>query len=296
MRTIAVLLTVHNRKEKTLQCLCNLYRQEIPAGYGIDVYLTNDGCTDGTPEAVKEQFPQVHIVQGDGTLFWNRGMYTAWKEAAKKDYDYYLWLNDDTFVYVKMLQVLIRLSETKNDRAIIIGPTMNAVHTRTTYGGRLRNGCIPEPQGEPIRVDTFNGNIVLVPRMVYQQLGNLDYYFTHSKGDFDYGLRATKLGIEIFQAGEYLGECDVHPTLDKWCNPDIPFIQRWKMLHRPNGMPPKETFHLEKRHYGIAMAAFHWVTIYVRCMFPVLWKNRRHQDGGDSENHYGLSESGIQSL
>ena len=36
-------------------------------------------------------------------------------------------------------------------------------------------------------VDYFNGNIVLVPQFVFRQLGYLDDYFTHSKGDYDYG-------------------------------------------------------------------------------------------------------------
>lgn len=100
MKSIAVLLTVFNRKEKTLQCLGNLYKQLPIQGYSVDIYLTNDGCTDGTPEAIAQKFPEVEIIHSKGNLFWNRGMYTAWKEATKrKEYDYYLWLNDDTFIY-----------------------------------------------------------------------------------------------------------------------------------------------------------------------------------------------------
>ena len=103
MQTIAVLLTVFNRKDKTLECLKRLYSQLPINGYQVDVYLTDDGCTDGTSEAVASQFPEVHIIQGSGNLYWNRGMYAAWREAAKNDYDYYLWLNDDTYVYSNML-------------------------------------------------------------------------------------------------------------------------------------------------------------------------------------------------
>ena len=95
---IAVLLTVFNRKKQTILCLDSLFRQEIPEDYSISVFLTDDGCTDGTTQAVLQQFPsKVNIIQGDGNLFWNRGMWTAWNIAAKEyDYDFYLWLNDDT--------------------------------------------------------------------------------------------------------------------------------------------------------------------------------------------------------
>ena len=269
MKTIAVLLTVFNRKDKTLQCLERLYGLLPLGGYQVDVYLTDDGCTDGTPEAVAEHFPQVNVIHAKGDLFWNRGMWTAWDTAAKaKDYDFYLWLNDDTFVYESMLKVLTDAAVETNEKAIIVGATESTDHSGITYGGRLKNGSIPKPDGSLMEVDYFNGNIVLIPKSAYKVLGNLDYYFTHSKGDFDYGMRAKKAGVAMYQAGEVLGECDAHATFDKWCNPDVPFAQRWKMLNRPNGMPPKETFHLEKRHKGIVMACVHFVSIPLRCLFP----------------------------
>ena len=270
-QSIAVLLTVHNRKAKTLECLQRLYAQLPLDGYQVDVYLTDDGCTDGTPEAVRQQFPQVHIIPGDGNMFWNRGMYTAWQEAAKKDYDFYLWLNDDTFVYSNMLSTLLHASQQKENKAIIVAPTQSADHQTTTYGGRMANGQIAAVNGELTPIHHFNGNIVLIPRYVYQHLGNLDYYFTHSKGDFDYGLRAGKAGIGMYQVGTYLGECELHESLDKWCNPDVPFKQRWKMLHRPNGMPPKEMFYFEKRHKGFIIALFHYFTVQLRCILPQIW-------------------------
>lgn len=271
MQNIAVLLTVFNRKEKTLECLKSLHEQLPLEGYHVDIYLTNDGCTDGTPEAIKQRFPHVCIINGDGNLFWNRGMFLAWQEAAKKDYDFYIWLNDDTFVYLQMLQTLLKASYIKNNKAIIVGPTQSRDHSKATYGGRLSNGDLIIPNGDLVQIDYFNGNIVLVPKDVFYKLGNLDYYFTHSKGDFDYGLRAGKKSIEMFQVGSFLGECDSHDYLDKWCDPKVPLLQRIKMMNQPNGMPPKETFHLEKRHYGLIIAVFHFFTIYIRCIFPKLW-------------------------
>lgn len=275
MRQIAVLLTVFNRKDKTLTCLRQLFNQQLVENVKLDVYLVNDGCTDGTPEAVREEFPKVHVINADGNLFWNRGMYTAWDTAAKaKDYDYYLWLNDDTFVYPYMLLMLMKSVEQTDNQSIIIGATQSSDHKKITYGGRIDGNKIPIPDGNLQEVKHFNGNIVLVPKNVYEQLGNLDYYFSHSKGDFDYGLRAFKAGIKMYQAGKILGECEEHPSLDRWCDPTIPFRKRWLMLHRPNGMPPKEIFHLEFRHYGILKASFHFLTIYIRCLLPNLWKGR----------------------
>lgn len=88
---IAAILTCYNRKEKTFQCLASLF-EIIPT---CKVYLVDDNSTDGTSTLIHQKFPQVYLIQGNGNLFWSRGMYTAWKEAIKENYDYYLWLNDD---------------------------------------------------------------------------------------------------------------------------------------------------------------------------------------------------------
>jgi GT2 family glycosyltransferase len=77
----AVLITCHNRKPKTLACLAALFNQELSPEVTIDVYLVDDGSTDGTAEAVHQAYPQVKILQGDGSLFWNRGMRKAFAEA-----------------------------------------------------------------------------------------------------------------------------------------------------------------------------------------------------------------------
>lgn len=268
--TIAVLITVYNRKNETICCLRNLFNQVIPSGYSIEVYMTDDGCSDGTPEAVRIQFPQVNIIKGNGALFWNRGMWTAWNEAAKKKYNYYLWLNDDTFLYPDAVKCLLEAANDTNNKSIIVGVTTDRQKNMCTYGGRVADQ-IPIPSQKLTVVDCFNGNIVLVPSYVFEKVGNLDYYFTHSKGDFDYGLRAQKKGICSYQFGRFIGICERHKSMDKWCNPNVPFVQRWKAMWKPNGMPPHETFHFERRHYGRMSAALHYCTILLRCCFPKLW-------------------------
>ena len=125
-----------------------------------------------------------------------------------------------------------------------------------------------------IPIHHFNGNIVLIPRYVYIKLGNLDPYYWHSKGDFDYGLRAAEKNIQMYQVGEYLGECDLHSTIDKWCNPEVPLKQRWRALKRPNGMPPNEIFYMNYRHKNLTCAIIHYLLVYIRCFFPKLWYNR----------------------
>ena len=273
MKKIAILLTVHNRKKKTLQCLRCLSQQEYDKEkLKVKIYLTDDGSTDGTSEAVRTEFPKVHIIKGDGSLFWNRGMIAAWEEAAKIDYDYYLWLNDDTFIYKNVIDRLIASSQNHGDLAIIIGATCAVGnHTEITYGG-WAGGLIQNLIKEQ-KCETFNGNIVLIPRSVYKELGTTDPYYRHSLGDFDYGLRAKAKGIESWLVAGIMGECDKHDRPTVWMDPSQPFSKRWKNFNSPTGNNPYEYFYFRRKNYGFLLACVTFVSNYLHFLFPNLWGN-----------------------
>lgn len=273
MKSIAVLLTVHNRREKTLCCLGNLFAQDVSNGYAVDVYLTDDGCTDGTPEAVREQFPFVNIIQGDGNLYWNRGTYTAWEAASKaKDYDSYLWLNDDTYLKEGGLLCMLEASETQENRSIIVGATRSVSQEKTTYGG-YANQRLLNPNGMLQPCDTFNGNCILIPRHVYTIVGNLDWAFRHAIGDMDYGYRAKRAGLKSYITPGYIGYCERGARLPAWACSEVPFLKRVKNLYSPLGYAePLLFFRFEKRNFGLSIAIKHFISIHIRLLFPGLWK------------------------
>lgn len=270
---IAVLITVHNRKDKTLKCLNGIHSQQIPNTINIEVYLTNDGCTDGTAEAIREFFPDTNIIDGDGNLFWNRGMYKAWSAAEESDYDFYLWLNDDTILFENAIASLLSTSDKMNNGAIIVGYTIDSKRERITYGGRNKyTGLITDVKGIT-ECDTFNGNIVLIPRQVYKLVGKNDPVFHHAIGDTDYGLRAQKMRIKSYISDVACGICDSHEKLPKWSDKNIPLHKRIKFLYRPggNGANPMEFFIYKKRHYGLLAAIITFISNHIHLLFPFLW-------------------------
>ncbi|QVY66624.1 glycosyltransferase family 2 protein [Polaribacter sp. Q13] len=278
VKQIAILLACYNRKEKTIECLKGLYLNKIPVGYIFTVFLVDDDSTDGTREAVKNQFPEVIIIHGSGSLFWNRGMYLAWSTAVKSnDFDFYLWLNDDTELNKDVLEALASTSKQKDNQAIIVGATsaLDGKQKVTTYGGRSLIDGLITPKEQAIACDYFNGNIVWIPKEVYQKVGYNDPVFHHALGDFDYGLRASKLGIKMYVAPGFLGKCDVHESLATWCNPKKTLKQRWKAFRSPLGNNPEEFFIFEKRHKGITNAIWHYGTNHLRVIFPFIWSLKK---------------------
>jgi GT2 family glycosyltransferase len=270
---IAVLITCHNRKEKTLQCLQALYFQKgLELDYVIEVFLVDDGSTDGTAEAIRNQFPKVTIIPGNGNLYWNRGMHKAWETAANsKDFDYYLWLNDDTFLTEEAVLTLLRQNFSK---AIVCGTTQSIQDRKATYGGYKRNPHrLLMPNGEFQECDYCNGNCVLISKDVFRIVGNLDLVFHHAVGDFDYSLRARKLDIGLFIAPSFIGYCESHNEVPKWRSLKLNLKSRMENLYSASsGCYPPEFFVFEKRHNGLLLAIVHYFSTHIRAVLPQLWK------------------------
>jgi GT2 family glycosyltransferase len=272
---IAVLMTCHNRREKTLECLRYLYGQNgINTDFKINVFLVDDGSTDGTSIAVSSAFPKVNISKGDGNLYWNRGMNLAWRTAANHgDFDYYLWLNDDTVIVEDAILEMLNCIRYLLVPGIVCGAICSDSTQRFTYGGVTKKGIPIEPNGNIQHCDIINGNCVLVSQEVFQLIGNLDPIFPHAIGDHDYGLRLLKKGGAIITTRKYIGYCERNVMLPKWCYKETPFFQRLNNLYSPLGNShPKYFFIYENRHFGIFRAVKHFLSIHLRVILPRLWK------------------------
>ncbi|MFC1831912.1 glycosyltransferase family 2 protein [Thermodesulfobacteriota bacterium] len=260
MTRIAVLMTCHNRKDTTLSCLEKLYNNVLPENCLIDVFLVDDGSTDGTRKALQSQYPQLNIFKGNGNLFWNRGMFLAFKNAMRIGFDAYLWLNDDTMLYENAIAQLLqdRFIETRQD-IIVVGAVCDAGTEQLTYGGgrflapKIRAFLyeLIEPNGLPQEVDVMNGNIVLIPDSIAQKMGNLDPVFQHSMGDTDYAMRARKLGFKIFLTGQYVGTCSRNSPRGGFKDNSLPFRARLTLLLSPKGLPLRPWFTMCWRHGGL---------------------------------------------
>lgn len=268
---VAVLLTSHNRKEKTLKCLGALRHQHLPAGLTLDIFHVDDGSTDGTAEAIHRHFPSVHLIREDGNKFWNGGMNRAWGVASRHNtYDGFLWLNDDTYLYSSGVQELVRCLHQVRSRtdaeAIIVGATLDPDSGEVSYSGVVRQDPTRplsftrlKPGPHPVRCDTMNGNCVLVPRSVMETVGTLDPAFRHGMADFDYGLRARRDGIDIWLAPSVVGECRGNGVQGTWRDRSLRLRERLTKVRRPTGLPLSDWWIFTRRHGGpLWLALFVW--------------------------------------
>lgn len=272
---IAVLLTTFNRKEKTLSCLSNLYDQTLPEHTELSIYLTDDASSDGTRSAIKKDFPDAHLFEGSGSLYWAGGMRNSWMEAKKDDPDYYLLLNDDTlFKYDALLQLLSCAIRQKSKPAIYVGTTVDPSGNITYGGHKLYSKNKVQSfnlysDSELLECDMANANIMLVPKEIVAEIGILSGSYTHSIADFDYTLTAKKAGFKTIIIPGIAGYCtDDHGR--NWRSSNVPLHERIKYLKSPKGLAYKEYMHFIMRHFPAHLPAA-FTKLWLKTLFPVLW-------------------------
>lgn len=255
--TVVVLMTSFNRRAKTLATLRSLRDQVVSSHVAAAVVLYDDGSVDGTARAVSAACPEVDIVRGDGTAFWSRGMAAAHARAlAVTEPDHLLWLNDDVILEPHALDTLLVAARLHRREAAVVGPLVDPDTGVLAYSGYARVGARPQqlrhvsPDGTSASTDTFNGNVVLLPRTVYRAIGPIDARFEHSYGDTDYGYRMARAGLTALLAPRFVGSCARNGVLGTWRDPQLDTRTRLALLMSRKGIPPRSYVHFQRRHGG----------------------------------------------
>lgn len=252
----AILLTCHNRAEKTIRCLesaqgaLKFCTKKIIWHY----YITDDACQDNTFERIKTIIPeeQITVIKADGNAFWAGGMRMAWSRALEDGvWDFFLLLNDDTFLFENCIEQLLYVdnySKLKyNQKGVYCGFVGDPNSpTNITYGAKMYQkssvffGAIDlQPNGIPQECIMPNANVLLVSNAVVEKIGILDKVFTHGAADWDYGIRASRRGCPVLTTCGICGTCAFdHDSAEKEFMKvrNMSMKERYLFCRRPTGL------------------------------------------------------------
>ncbi len=254
---VAILMTVFNRILITDLSLRNLYKQ-IRTIDSIDfqLFITDGGSNDGTFELISQDYPQAHLYKMQ-EAYWNTGMWHSWTKALESNFDFYLWLNDDVELFESTMSQISTMLSKKIvfENQILVGSTREPNTNFYSYGPlKIKHRYSPLnfeiDNSDGTDSVTFNGNFVLVPHDIVKRIGILDSRFSHSFGDIDYGLRASKYGIQIVNLPFSVGSCSMNPVWVNMLNGNSPRVSLSYILQHPKGIPYKEWFLFTKMHGG----------------------------------------------
>lgn len=203
---ICIVIPVHNRKKFTADCLQSLRTQTIPADY---VIVVDDGSTDGTKEMLRDEFPEVIVIQGDGNLFWTAAINLGITRALSLTVDYVLTLNNDTVASPDFVEKMLMHAQ-HNPDALLGAFDIDIKTKKPYYGGEIfdwRSGAskhllttlAKEEQKGIHEVSLFPARGLLIPRIVFKMIGLFDEkWLPHYMADFDFTLLAIKNGFKVY--------------------------------------------------------------------------------------------------
>ena len=285
MRYIAVILTVHNRLDKTVACLNAVFNQrEKYSFFNVDVFLTDDGSTDDTSKILRNRFSAkpLHILSGNGNLYWNGGMINSWKAAIEHGgYDGYLWLNNDTIVLPNLWNELEQADEYSRKQfgkgGIYVGSTKDPLTGEFTYGGfeftnqwTLKDRFL-HPNGHFQLCQCAHGNVTYISHDVVEKMGILCEQYLHGGGDHDYTYLAYKAGFPLIVLKDYVGICENDHQQGGYADfLSMSLKQRIKYLYSPLGFNLHNTLLLQKRCFPYRYP-FVWLMVYLKAFFPKMY-------------------------
>jgi N-acetylglucosaminyl-diphospho-decaprenol L-rhamnosyltransferase len=211
---VSIILVSWNTRDLLLNCL-----QSLPAAVGdlrADVWVVDNGSTDGSVAAVHKHFPLVQLIQNKS----NPGFAAANNQAiAASAGRYALLLNSDTIAEPASIKQLVRFADTHPRAGIVGAQLLNpdrsfqasyanfpSLHSEllsvTGVGPRLFGYWYPSygPRHSGItrRVDWVQGACMLARKASIKQAGLMDEQYFMYNEEIDWCLQMWKAGWEVW--------------------------------------------------------------------------------------------------
>lgn len=103
---VSVILVSYNTKELTRDCIKSLY--EKTQGLKYDVWVVDNASSDGSVQMIKEEFPDVKLIESHENLGFGRANNLAIKQSDAK---YCFLLNTDTILVNNAVKILFDYME-----------------------------------------------------------------------------------------------------------------------------------------------------------------------------------------
>lgn len=202
---IYILLPTHNRRTITENFIACLVAQSYK---NFHLILIDDGSTDGTAEFVESKITSLTIIKGHGTWWWAGSLQQGinWlKRKMVSDHDIVLFMNDDVIFELNFLEIAIYILKKYNglllpqainrETGIIEETGVNADLKKLSFKTAISSkeiNCLPT-RGLFMRMS------------ILRKIGNFHpYILPHYMSDYEFTIRARKMGIELMTSSNLL--------------------------------------------------------------------------------------------
>lgn len=119
---ILVIIVTYNAMQWAERCLSSLKKSTVSP----DIFVVDNGSTDGTQKYIKENYPEVMFHQTEENLGFGKANNMGMQYALDHNYDYVYLLNQDAWVLYDTIERLIDICKNYPEYGIISPFQMNA--------------------------------------------------------------------------------------------------------------------------------------------------------------------------
>jgi len=198
---VSIVIPTHNRKEHIIRLLESIYQSDYPRNK-LELIVVDDVSTDDTENAIKKNFPEVHIIRNKLELWSSLSRNVGIKNARA---EFVFFIDDDNTIDKNCIKELVKIL-ISDEKVCCVGPLMYFYcdKKRIAWAGAKRGKLTSltkiftnTPSKSVIKTE-YIPNAFMVRKKIAEKIGYFDgknFPFLYDDGDFCQ--RIKKEGYEI---------------------------------------------------------------------------------------------------
>jgi GT2 family glycosyltransferase len=214
---LTIIIPNYNTRSLTRQCLDSIYR--YTQGIRFETIVIDDGSSDGSPEMIESEFPQVILIRNPRPLLYAKNNNLGMRMSRAR---YACLLNSDTKMLGNVFKVLVDFMDAHPDAAACgprllnpDGSTQSCVRSFAGLGTMILQGLNWNklfPNGRVAReyyasqfdysheqqVESLGTTAYVLRRETWETYGMLDERLPHFQTDLAYNLMLKRNGCKVY--------------------------------------------------------------------------------------------------
>lgn len=200
-KKVTIVIPNYNGIKYIRGCMDSL-RKERMTGYDFDVLVVDNASKDGSPEVLKQEYPEVQMISEDSNTGFCHAVNVGIKAANTP---YVILLNNDTVVKPGYVNALVEAMD-KDDNIFSVSPMMLSMQDESIiddagdgysllgWAYARGKGKPAEKYEKPVEVFAACGGASIYRKRVFEEIGYFDELHFAYLEDIDVGYRARIYG------------------------------------------------------------------------------------------------------
>jgi GT2 family glycosyltransferase len=189
-----VIIVTYKGRQWYDRCFGSLRESTIP----VQTIVVDNASNDGTVEYIREQYPEILLIEPKENLGFGRANNIAMRYAMDHGCDYVFLLNQDAWVEPDTFEKLVDIHQRHKEYGLLGPVQVNAEKTKVLKGvvkflvnpGKVNLGLFSDlimgEVDEVYPVAEINAAAWLLPRATIETVGGFDPLFLHYGEDWNY--------------------------------------------------------------------------------------------------------------